>query len=421
MNSSTDPLNLGPGDHCCIVHERDLAKTAADIEEQKQSDEASQRLAAIVESSDDAIIGKNLNGIITSWNRGAERIFGYSGAEIIGQSVVVLIPPDRQQEEPGILARLRRGGRVDHYETVRRCKDGSLIHISLTVSPIRNSSGQIIGASKIARNITERIRREQTLQQMREDLGKLNEQLEQRVKERTSELAETVADLEAFSYSITHDLRAPLRSMQSFASMLEEDCAGQVSASGKDYIRRIVTSARRMDRLIQDVLTYSRMARSELSLEEVDLEHLIQGIVESYPGFQPPAASIQIKTPLGKVCANEAALTQCLSNLIGNAIKFVKPAQHPRVTIWSEQHGSHNRIYVEDNGIGIQPRHQERIFGIFQRLSKSYEGMGIGLSIVKKAAERMGGAVGLRSEPGQGSTFWLDLPSGKPAGTSELR
>ena len=385
--------------------------TSTDIHEQRHAGEISQRLAAIVECSDDAIVGKDLNGVITSWNKGAERIFGYSAEEAIGQSIYMLIPPERQQEEPGILARLRRGERIEHYETVRRRKDGSLIHISLTVSPVRNRAGTIVGASKIARDITQRIRREQALHAMQAQLARLNAELEDRVRERTAELAETVAELETFSYSITHDLRAPLRSMQSFASMLEQDCGPQVDELGKDYIRRIVASAKRMDRLIQDVLTYSRMARSELRLEPIDVEHLVQGIVESYPGFRGPQAIIEVKRPLMAVLANEAALTQCLSNLISNAIKFVEPNKVAKVVIWTELVGEHVRINVRDNGIGIPARHQERIFGIFQRLSRAYEGTGIGLSIVRKAAERMGGQVGLCSEPGKGSTFWLDLQS----------
>ena len=387
--------------------------TSTDIDSQKAAEQASQRLAAIVESSDDAIVGKDLNGIITSWNKGAERIFGYTVEEVLGRPVEILIPEERRQEEPGILERIRRGERVDHYETIRRRKDGRLINLSLTISPIRLSNGTIVGASKIARDISERISREQALHAVQRELASLNEGLERRVQERTAELAETVAELESFSYSITHDLRAPLRSMQSFATMLEEDCATQVDATGKDYIRRIVTSARRMDRLIQDVLTYSRIARSELHLEVINTDHLVQGILESYPGFQSPAAVIEVKRPLLKVLANEAALTQCLSNLIGNAIKFVAPGGVPRVTVWSELLDDRVRIYVEDRGIGIPAKNHQRIFGIFQRLSKAYEGTGIGLSIVKKAVDRMGGEVGLRSKPGEGSTFWLDLHCAK--------
>jgi PAS domain S-box-containing protein len=392
---------------------RGFILTSTDIDSQKTSELASQRLAAIVESSDDAIVGKDLNGIITSWNKASERIFGYTAEEVIGRPIELLIPQDRRQEEPRILARIRRGERVDHFETIRRRKDGGLINISLTISPIRNSDGTIVGASKIARDITERNAREQALREAQQELAKLNAELEDRVRQRTAELGETIEELESFSYSITHDLRAPLRSMQSFATMLEEDCEPQVNATGKDYIRRIVTSARRMDRLIQDVLIYSKVARSELHLEVVHTDQLVQGILESYPGFHSDDALIEVRRPLLKVLANEAALTQCLSNLIGNAIKFVKPGSAPQVTIWSEPAQDRVRIYVQDRGIGIPSKHQERIFGIFQRLSKAYEGTGIGLSIVKKAAERMGGAVGLQSEPGKGSVFWLELQSVK--------
>ena len=411
---------LGAEKDSYSVPERAPAKhPVKDQYNQYPSDEAAQRLAAIVECSDDAIISKDLKGIVTSWNKAAERIFGYAAHEAIGQSILLIIPPERHQEEPGILERIGRGERVDHYETVRRCKDGRLLNVSLTVSPIRNTAGKIIGASKIARDITDRIRRERELEQMQADLTRLNAELERRVQERTSELAETVAELESFSYSITHDLRAPLRSMQSFATLLEQDCGERVDAVGKDYIRRIVTSARRMDRLIQDVLTYSRMARSELRLEPVELDQLVGGIIESYPAFKTPADMIKVKLPLGQVLANEAALTQCLANLISNAIKFVPPGQVPQINLWTELHGQRVRICIEDHGIGIAAKHQQRIFGIFQRLNKSYEGTGIGLSIVKKAAERMGGTVGLSSEPGRGSTFWLELPSSAapPEGT----
>jgi PAS domain S-box-containing protein len=419
MRQSGEParefLNL-TGEHGGLVYQEDRA---AQIEPRDQMDEAWQRLAAIVESSDDAIIGKDLNGIITSWNKSAQRIFGYTPEEALGRSILILIPEDRQPEEPAILDRIRRGERVDHYETVRRRKDGSLVNISITVSPIRGSDGRIVGASKIARDITDRIRREQALRKVQDELLKLNDDLERRVQIRTAELAETVAELEAFSYSITHDLRAPLRSMQSFATLLEQDCSAEISPLGEDYIRRIVTSARRMDHLIQDVLTYSRMARSDLHLDTIDTEHLVQGIIESYPAFQSPGANIQVVRPLLRVLANEAALTQCLANLISNAIKFVVPGEVPRVTIWSEALGDKVRVYVRDHGIGIPTRHQERIFGIFQRLSKSYEGTGIGLSIVKKAAERMGGSVGLQSEPGQGSTFWVELRASPQVGKPE--
>jgi len=164
-----------------------------------------------------------------------------------------------------------------------------------------------------------------------------------------------------------------------------------------------------MDRLIQDVLTYSRVTRTELQLEAIDVEKLLDGILESYPQFQPPHAQIEVQRPLPRVMGNEAALIQCLSNLIGNAIKFVAPDVVPRVRVWAETRENGVRLYVRDNGIGIEPDAHEKIFRIFYQLDRSYDGTGIGLSVVRKAAERMGGSVGLKSELNRGSTFHLDL------------
>jgi PAS domain S-box-containing protein len=255
----------------------------------------------------------------------------------------------------------------------------------------------------------ERDRSELALKESREQLAQHAQQLEQRVQERTAKLQETISELESFSYSISHDMRAPLRAMHSFAQILNEDCGDKIGPQGKDYIRRIIGASDRMDRLIQDVLTYSRVTRTELQLEPINVESLLDGVLESYPQFHPPHALIEVKRPLPRVMGNEAALVQCLSNLIGNAIKFVAPDVVPRVQIWAETNESRVRLYVRDNGIGIEPDAHEKIFRIFYQLDRSYDGTGIGLSVVRKAAERMGGTVGLKSELNRGSTFHLDL------------
>lgn len=391
-----------------FVHTRCFTR---DITAEKHEGELRSRLAAVVDSADDAIITKTLQGIITSWNKSAERIFGYLPDEVIGKPVTMLMPPDRVNEEPAILEKLKRGERVDHYETVRRRKDGTLLNISLTVSPIRDGSGNIIGASKIARDITEQKRSAQALQEARERLARHAEELEKQVNDRTAALRQSLGELEAFSYSVSHDLRAPLRAMQSFALILAEEYGPQIGAQGNEYIRRITTAADRMDRLIQDVLSYSRVARSELVITRVDPEKLLRDILESYPIFHSSVADIELKGPFFALLANEAVLTQCFSNLLGNAVKFVTPGVRPRVEISSELSaaGRRVRLLFKDNGIGIEPAAQRKIFGIFERLSNSYEGTGIGLAIVKKGIERMGGAVGVDSQPGRGSTFWLEL------------
>ena len=233
--------------------------------------------------------------------------------------------------------------------------------------------------------------------------------LETAIAERTEKLQETMGELEGFSYSIVHDLRAPLRALQGFSGMLEESYGSILDGVGKDYLRRIATSANRMDQFIQDALSYSRVLQMDLRPERVDADNLLRGIIESYPDFQEPKAQVVIEGPLYVVLANETALTQCFSNLLNNAVKFVQPDTKPRVRITAERRGHNVRFWIADEGIGIAERHFGKIFEIFQRLDNSYEGTGIGLAIVRKAVGRMGGQVGVESEPGKGSRFWLEL------------
>jgi signal transduction histidine kinase len=253
------------------------------------------------------------------------------------------------------------------------------------------------------------------------------EALEHTVATRTRELQETVHDLEAFSYSIAHDMRAPLRAMQGFATLLTDESSADLSTSGKDYLRRIANSANRLDALIQDVLNYSKLIRAELNMESVDAHAFIQGIVESYPNLQPPVADIKLEGRLPSVMVNPAAFTQVISNLLGNAVKFVAPGTKPQVRVWAEAlplpdqkannrpseetSGRRVRLWIEDNGIGIPPEAHDRIFLMFQRIHPPgrYEGTGIGLTIVRKAVQRMGGEVGVMSEMGKGSKFWIEL------------
>lgn len=248
--------------------------------------------------------------------------------------------------------------------------------------------------------------------------------LERLVAERTARLQDTVGELEHFSYTITHDMRAPLRAMQGFAGLMLNDCAG-LRPDQQEYMRRIAGSAERMDELITDALNYSKVVREELELEPVDPGALLRGISESYPQFQSPVAMVEINGHFPLVLANKAGLTQCFSNLLSNAVKFVAPGVVPWVRVWAEEGPAGAvagatkspaaarmvRIWFEDNGIGIAPEHHEVIFAMFQRLSQTYEGTGIGLALVRKVVERMRGHVGVESEQGQGSRFWVELPS----------
>ena len=248
--------------------------------------------------------------------------------------------------------------------------------------------------------------------QAEEELEYAHNQLEQRVTERTARLRETVADLEAFSYSLSHDMRAPLRAMQGYAHLLKRAFADQLGILGNEYLERIMTGAERLDHLIQDVLTFSRVARAPLEPKTVDLDILLERVLAEYPVLRSIGVGLQIVKPLLPVRGHEILLSQCVSNLLTNAVKFVRPGEKPHVCVSTSPLDGGVRLYVEDHGIGIAPEDQERIFGIFQRVysHEQYEGTGIGLAIVQKAVERMGGRVGVESEPGRGSKFWLQLP-----------
>jgi len=393
-----------------------VAVLFTDITERKQYDETRARLAAIVESSEDAIVSKDLNGIITSWNQGAERLFGYTAREAVGQSVTMLIPADHLDEEPGLLERIRQGESIANYETVRRRKDGTLLDISLTLSPIRNSDGQVVGASKVARDISHRKRNEAMLRQAQAQLADRAGQLEAAVAERTAEVTATNKQLEAFVYSIAHDLRAPLRSMQGFSAILVEEEAAGLSERGQDCAHRINRSAQFMDALLQDLLAFSRISQQPIDLTSVSFETVMQSVLSRLENeIKEKNARAENVGPWPCVLAYEPTLGQVLFNLISNSLKFVSPEVPPLIRLRAEDQGEFVRVWVEDNGIGIAPDHQEQIFRLFIRLhGQKYPGTGIGLAIVQKGVERMGGRVGVESTPRQGSRFWFELRKANP-------
>ncbi|HUR56337.1 MAG TPA: hybrid sensor histidine kinase/response regulator [Opitutaceae bacterium] len=242
----------------------------------------------------------------------------------------------------------------------------------------------------------------------------MNHALRSEVSERRmaeEKLQKLVEDLEVFSYSLAHDLRSPLRAMRGFADILISDYAGHLNDEAQGYLRRISTAAERMDELVRDILSYTKVARGDFPLVAVDVGKLIQDVTAIYPPLQSGHADISVAPDLPQVLANEAALTQVISNLLGNAVKFVRPGVRPQVEIRGEEADGYVRLWFEDNGIGIPKEAHDKLFNLFMRLhqKEEYEGTGIGLAIVRKAASRMGGTVGVESDAGRGSRFWVQL------------
>jgi signal transduction histidine kinase len=239
--------------------------------------------------------------------------------------------------------------------------------------------------------------------------------LEALVAERTQSLRVVIAQMEEFSYSVSHDLRSPTRAMQGYAEILLEDYGDRLGEEGRELVDRIRRSGGRMDRLIHDLLTYTRISRREMQLEPVSIAQLIREVVQQYPEMRPECAEIEVASDLPLVWAHEPSLTQVVSNLLGNAIKFVPPNRRPRIRIGFEGRGEFVRVNFVDNGIGIPPGCHARLFGMFERLhaDQPYEGTGIGLAIVRKAIERMNGKVGVESDGVNGSRFWIELAAPK--------
>jgi PAS domain S-box-containing protein len=286
-----------------------------DITKRKLAEANSNLLAAIVQSSDDAIVGKDLDGLITSWNRGAENIFGYPAGEMVGTSIRRLIPADRQDEEDRILENVGRGESVLHFETRRQTKDGKLIDVSVTVSPIKDAAGRVTGVSKVLRDVSERKAAEEKIRQ-------LNAGLEQRVAERTAQLQSANQELEAFSYSVSHDLRAPLRHVMGFVDLLQKEAGASLSEKSLRYLATISGSAKRMGELIDDLLSFSRVGRAEIKMSDLNLDELVK---DTLGDFQEEITgrniALQIR-PLPGVRADRALLRLVLVNLISNAVKF---------------------------------------------------------------------------------------------------
>jgi PAS domain S-box-containing protein len=385
---------------------RQYVAIRADITERKRAEEHNARLAAIVDSSDDAIISKTLEGIITAWNRGAEKIFGYAASEVVGRSMLMLFPPDRVQEESDILTRIRNGESVDHFETVRIRKDGKPIAISATISPIRDGSGAIIGASKIARDITGKKAAEREIQEL--NLG-----LEQRVIERTAQLEAARNELEAFTYSVSHDLRAPLRHIAGFCGILMEDCAPQLDAEARRHLERIQQGTRRMGVLVDELLALAGIGRQALTCQPTSLNSLVEDVVTL---LKPETEGRQVDwkiADLPPIDCDPTLIRQVFQNLISNALKYSRTRPSAIIEIGHREENGRPIIFVRDNGVGFSMKYADKLFGVFQRLHRAeeFEGTGVGLATVQRIVQKHGGRAWAEAEVGKGATFYFTFGS----------
>jgi signal transduction histidine kinase len=321
-----------------------------------------------------------------------------------------LHPEDRRRVDEGVKRALAK--KIDYDMEYRALlPDGRVRWVLSKGRPFYDENERPVRLVGTVMDITERKKAVDALRTAREKLAQANEALEDKVAERTLKLKDAVAELEHFSYTITHDMRAPLRAMKAFAEILLEEAPDKLDPEHQEYLRRIMSSSLRMDHLIEDALNYSKIAREEFVLVPVDVDRLVHDMINSYPSFHLPAADVSIDGPLGRVLGTESGLTQCFSNLLNNAVKFVRPNQLPVVRIRSETRDEFIRFWVEDNGIGIPSEYQKKIFGMFQRLNNDYEGTGIGLALVAKVVDRICGRMGVESAENQGSRFWLEFKS----------
>jgi PAS domain S-box-containing protein len=358
----------------------------------------SDHLAAIIENSDDAIISKDLNGIIRSWNRGAERIFGYTEEEAVGRHISLLAAPDRLEDFPNIIERISRGERIEHFQTARRAKDGRILSVSLTVSPIKDAAGQIIGASKIARDITNQMRDQRALREANDSLKRSN------------------ADLEHFAYSASHDLQEPLRMVSTYAELLQRKFQGSLGTTGDEYIRFILSGAARMEQLLRDLRVFVQASVfDEKPLENVDANVALDAALQDLRRAVDASGATITRGALPLVHLHAFQMEQLFQNLISNAIRY-RAEESPRVHVCAEPLGAQWKFSIRDNGIGVDPRYKDQIFGIFKRLHTydDYPGTGMGLAICQRIIESNGGRIWVESEPGQGSTFLFTVPDGRP-------
>jgi PAS domain S-box-containing protein len=362
---------------------------------------ARDELHALFENTQEAILIADMDSRYVDANPAACALTGYTREELTRLKVKDITPIALQDSGVRQWREFLRTGKMEGEHQVRR-RNGSMVEVEF-----RSVANFLPGLHlSVMRDITER---KQAEQQVR----KLNEELERRVEERTAKLREALREIDTFSYSVAHDLRGPLRAMTGFSEALLQDYGAKLDAEGQDFVFRIADAGRRMDALIMDILAYSRLSRDEVPLEPVRLDSIVTLVLDRMAKeIRDRQATVTVRSPLGSIVGHAGMLQQVVTNLVSNAVKFSRPGVAPQVVLRAEPRGGVIRLWIEDNGIGIAPEYQDRVFGLFQRLNpvEAFPGTGVGLAIVRRAMERMGGSSGVESTAGQGSRFWVEMP-----------
>lgn len=377
------------------------------------------KFRALIENSSDVISLLDAHGVVLYKSPSITHVLGFQPEELVGQNSFALTHPEDREMLAGLFVQLLK----QPLQTVRGefrhlHRDGSYRWMEGEASN-RLADPELQAIVLNYRDVTERKQGVVELQQIKEKLARTNADLECQVAERTANLREMLAELEQMSYCMVHEMRAPLRSMSSYAQLLLAQARERLTDEDKDFLQNFIASAERMDQLVRDSLNFNQALRVRCPLAPVDAEEALKDLIRSNDRFQPPRAEIRLAGSLPKALANKEALAQCFSRLLDNAVKFVESNRRPEIKIWAERRNGRVRLWFEDNGLGIAKDHQRRIFSMFHQIRAGYEGTGMGLAVVRKLVQRMGGAVGVESEEGSGSRFWIELKAAQPIQVNE--